>query len=81
MLQYAIKFDFYAILLIKECADDCCCQDESNMTIPMPLCYFKPDEIFWMLYQTKAVVGFSSGAIISNFAEKTYQNLYIFFLS
>ncbi len=49
LLQYAIKFDFYAILLIKECADDCCCcgrkyYDYSYAT----MLFLKPDEIFRM---------------------------------
>ena len=47
--QEAVKFDFYAILLIKECPDGCCCcgrkyYDYSNAT----MVFLKPGEVFRM---------------------------------
>lgn len=45
----AVKFDFYTILLIEECVDDCCCcgrkyYDYSNAT----MVFLNPSEIFHM---------------------------------
>lgn len=47
--QDAVKFEFYAILLIEKCNDDCCCcgrkyYDYSNAT----MVFLKPEEIFRM---------------------------------
>lgn len=47
--QEAVKFDFYAILLIEECPDGCCCcgrkyYDYSNAT----MVFLKPGEVFRM---------------------------------
>lgn len=46
--QEAVKFDFYAVLLIEECPDGCCCgrkyYDYSNATIV----FLKPGEVFRM---------------------------------
>lgn len=47
--QDAVKFEFYAVLLIEECADGCCCcgrkyYDYSNAT----MVFLKPGEIFRM---------------------------------
>ena len=36
--QEAVKFEFYAILLIEECPDGCCCCGRIT-TIPMPQWY------------------------------------------
>lgn len=47
--QNAVKFEFYAVLLIEECTDGCCCcgrkyYDYSNAT----MIFLKPGEIFRM---------------------------------
>ena len=46
--QETVKFDFYAVLLIEECPDGCCCgrkyYDYSNATIV----FLKPGEVFRM---------------------------------
>lgn len=47
--QEAVKFEFYAVLLIEECSDGCCCcgrkyYDYSNAT----MVFLKPGEVFRM---------------------------------
>lgn len=47
--QEAVKFEFYAVLLIEECADGCCCcgrkyYDYANAT----MVFLKPGEVFRM---------------------------------
>lgn len=46
--QDTVKFEFYAVLLIEECPDDCCCgrkhYDYSNAT----MVFLAPGEIFRM---------------------------------
>lgn len=46
--QESVKFDFYTVMLIEKCNDDCCCgrkyYDYSNAT----MVFLKPGEIFRM---------------------------------
>ena len=80
--QEAVKFEFYAVLLIEECPDGCgCCgrkyYDYSNAT----MVFLKPGEIFRM---NEAGVlpdkGVSSRFTVPYLTEKSYQELYVLFL-
>ena len=78
--QDAVKFEFYAILLIEDCEGGCdCCgrkyYDYSNAT----MVFLTPGEIFRM-NKNNTLAGISSRFIALYHVKESYRQLYFLFL-
>ena len=72
--QDTVKFEFYAILLIEDCPDECSCcgrkyYDYSNAT----MVFLKPNEQGKDLTRQRLFAGVSSGLAVSDHIEEPHQ--------